>query len=142
MITPLLKSSAFALLASLLLTVPVWAVPPLPFSPYNRVTMYGNDVATGTAISAKCGSVTAGTTTAIIFEGHSVYSLNVLGNDTDTEEKDGCDEGETVTFWVSGVQADQTATWVSGADQELNLTVSAVTPPAQQHLYLPLIVRR
>jgi hypothetical protein len=83
---------------------------------------------TGT-VSTLTGSVPEGTVVEAFVEGakkaettvnaESRYELDVPGEFGD--------EGKTVTFNVAGVQADETAAWVSGKlDYDFNLTIAAL----------------
>jgi len=60
-----------------------------------------------------------------MYEGASVYTINVPGDDNDTQEIDGGREGEQIFFEVGGLVADQTGTWHSATNVELNLTVTS-----------------
>jgi hypothetical protein len=110
-------------------SVPVWALPPFPANFYGAITMGGANVPDGTTLTAACGGVVYATTTTFTYNGDSVYTINVPGDDPDTLDTiEGCVEGETVEFNVDGQVADQTGTWQSDASIELNLTVPLPTP--------------
>jgi uncharacterized repeat protein (TIGR01451 family) len=85
------------------------------------------NVAAGTKIGAGCGGVQYAETQAFDYDGQSVFTIDVPGDDPDTPgEKEGCAPGEVVRFTVTVgddmLLADQTAAWAEG-DAELNLTV-------------------
>jgi hypothetical protein len=120
---------AVALLATLLVAASAVAVPPLPFNSYGTVTIDGEDVPAGTPVRAWCAGVQYGSTETSFYEGQSVYAIDVRGDDLDQPGTDGCYAGETVTYTVDGLTADQSATWVSGSQVEVNLT--AFRPEAQ-----------
>jgi hypothetical protein len=112
-----------ALVAVLLLGQPVHAVPPKPFNPYGTVMIDGSSVPAGTPVVALCGGVQYASTGTVIDGGQSWYLLNVPGDDPETSGvKEGCASGETVIFTVNGVPAQQTAPWVEGASQRLDLS--------------------
>jgi hypothetical protein len=107
------------------------SVPPPPFSPYGIVKVNGVNIPLGTQITAWCGGIVAGQTTQItLYANDTWYSnLDVLGDDPDTPGKDGCNPGETISFEIGGLQANQTAPWSSSGPQ-LNLTASGTLATA------------
>lgn len=120
------------LLATLLLAVVVEARPPLPFSPYGTVKVNDENVAEGTAVGAWCGGVQYAEAGSMVFEGDSVYFMDVPGDDSETPAKDGCVQGEVVTFTITIGQmvldVEQDAEWAEGTDLELNLTAFQPQP--------------
>ncbi len=68
-------------------------------------------------------------TNSMIYQGNSVYSLDIPADDLSTPVKEGGIEGETVTFLVAEFPASPNADWHSGVNMELNL--SASTAPGQ-----------
>ena len=108
------------------------AVPPWPSSFYGTVKLNGSNVPEGTTVSAWIGGVQYADTETTTWEGDSVYSIDVPGDDPDMPGKDGGVEGETIVFKIAGYTADQTGTWHSGTNVELHLTVAetTVTPTA------------
>ncbi len=90
--------------------------PQLPHSFAGTVSTSTGPVPEGTAVEAFLDGVKKGETTV---NGQSGYELMVPGEVGD--------EGKIVSFTVAGVQASQTATWVSGAiDNNFDLTISAL----------------
>jgi len=101
----------------------VEAVPPLPSSFHGTVRWsIGINVSPGIVVSAWINGVKYAETPVQTYLGNSVYALNVPGDDPDTPEVEGGVEGNTVVFKVRDSIADQTGTWHSGTDVELNLT--------------------
>ena len=129
-----MKAKIVALLAVALLilawSVPVYAdgVPPLPHSFYGTLTVNSSPAPIGTRVEARGTGVTTGTgnplTTTEVGKYGSATSpwldLIVQGFITD---------GATLTFYVNGVAAAQTAAWHSGETTQLNLTVTITTAP-------------
>ena len=108
----------------------VGSTPPiLPSSFYGTVMVNGAYVADGTAISAWIGGTQYAATATITFEGKSVYNISVPADNPSTGEKDGGEEGDVVDFKIGSDAADQSGTWHSGENVELNLTATT-TPPA------------
>jgi hypothetical protein len=106
-------------------TTPSQAVPVLPSSFYGTVQVDGANVEPGTRIKAIIENrVFAGGMTQI-YEGSSVYSINIPGDDNDTSEIDGGREGDQITFEVGGLIAEQSGAWHSGTNVELNLTFTS-----------------
>ncbi len=103
------------------------AVPPIPSSFYGTVKLNGSNVPDGTKVSAWIGGVKYTETETTTWGGNSVYSIDVPGDDPETPEKDGGVEGETIVFKIAGHTANQTGTWHSGTNVELNLTAAEGT---------------
>jgi hypothetical protein len=121
----------FRMLTILILTLgvlvfnvkPALAFPPLPSGFYGTVKIGGVNVADGTVVSAKINGVTYATATVMIYQGDTVYSLDVPGDDTDAPGTiEGGVPGDTVVFFIGDMQATQTAPWQTGTNVSLNLT--------------------
>ena len=106
---------------------PAFAVPPQPSGFYGTVKIDGANVAAGTAVTARISGVTYATSEYLLYNGDTVYSVDVPGEDPDTAGTQGGVAGDTVVFFIGAVQASQTGTWASGTNLTLNLTAS--TPP-------------
>ena len=107
------------------------ANPPLPFNPHGAVRVNGVPVAGGVAIGARCAGVQMAATTTVLYEGQALYSLDVPGDDPDTTPAvEGCAAQAEVTFTIGGIQAEQTATWVSGDSPVLDLTATTARKDA------------
>jgi len=102
----------------LLLAIPTAAfaqrVPPHVF--VGSATLDGATVADGAAVTAWIGGEQVAATTA----SGGTYSLIV-------DQGDSSYAGETVSFKVSGSDAAESATWVQGGGDELNLVASTVS---------------
>jgi hypothetical protein len=118
-----LYSLLLAVLIGLLAVSPAHAVPPLPSSFYGWVKVDGQNVPDGTLVRALVGGKAYAEGRTQTYEGDSVYSLNVLGDEAGSAEIEGGKEGETIQFEVGGVIAEQTGTWSSGTNVRLDLTV-------------------
>ena len=128
----------FALLLLLLLADPASAVPPQPNTFWGTVKLSGQNVPNGTLITAYVldgeDVIICGTTATFIPDPpapqDSVYTLPVSGDDDETPEKDGADEGDTVYFLIgegeNQVLADQTGAWHTSSSTELNLTGTTI----------------
>jgi hypothetical protein len=113
-----------------LAAIPALAIPPLPSSFYGTVQVGGKNVPDHTVVQALTDGQAYGQGRTQTHEGISVYHLDVLGDDTDTAARDGGREGDTIQFEIGGVLAEQTGTWHSGTNVELNLTGSGFDSPA------------
>jgi len=132
---------AFLLLVLLLVAAPVSAVPPQPNTFWGTVSLSGQNVPDGTLITAYVldgeTQIVCGTINTFTQGADSVYSISVNGDDDETGEKDGADEGDTVYFLIGSgaeqVLASQTGTWHTSVFTQLNLSGTAVptaTPTA------------
>ena len=127
-------------IASLLTTVVVISFaaaivgigPPPPIMPsnfYGTAMINGAYVADGTTISAWIDGSKYAETATFTFEGETVYTIEIPADNPSTGGKEGGEAGDVVDFKIGGVAADQTGTWSSGTNVELNLTATT-TPPA------------
>ena len=106
------------------------AVPPIPSGFYGTVKIDGANVPNGTIISARIGGVEYENTTVLLHDGDTVYSLDVPGDDPETAGVvEGGVQGETITFFIGSIQANETATWQYGTNIPLNLTASSNHAP-------------
>jgi hypothetical protein len=119
-------------LAALALPGPAGAFPPLPSSYYGKITLDGMDVPEGTRLEAWIGDLLVAYNTTQVYQGDSVYSLDIPGDDSSTQAIEGGVEGDVIYFKLDGFLAGQTATWHTGTNQELDLsaisTVATNTP--------------
>jgi hypothetical protein len=128
----LFLSFLLALVAGVLAITPVLAFPPLPSSFYGQVKANGQNVPDGTLVRALIGGKAYATTRTLSYQGNSVFSLNVAGDETDTAVVEGGKEGDRIQFEVGAVMADQSGVWHSGTNVSLDLTVhttGALNPP-------------
>jgi hypothetical protein len=104
--------------------------PSTPARFVGSVTVDGAIPPAGTAIQAKVGDASCGTTSVFMANGEARYSMDVPARDP--EGAPNCGEvGAVVTFYVNGDVADQTGTWIDYDLNVLNLTVTpAPTPEA------------
>jgi hypothetical protein len=119
-----------SLIASLFICLPALAVPQLPSSFYGTVKVNGTNVPDGTSVQALIGGKVYAETLTQTYQGDSVYSLDVTGDDTDTTVQDGGREGDTIQFKIGGVVATQTGVFHSGTNLNFNLTATTSTPVA------------
>ncbi len=121
----LITASLFIVLTLILISVtPVLAVPPLPKPFWGTVKVNGSNVFDGTHVRALINGVVYADTQSLTWQGDSVYSFLVPGDDPSTTGViEGGVQGNTIVFTIDGVNADQTATWTSdGLTVNLNLT--------------------
>ena len=117
----------------------VLAVPPLPSSFYGTVKSNGSNIPIGTQVSAWINGVQYAISPYMVDGGDTVYNMSVPGDDLATPDViEGGVPGDTVIFYVGSTQADQTTTWQSGTN--INLDITAALPDFQQ-IYLPLLFR-
>ncbi len=116
--------SLMVFIVSLFVVMPARAFPSMPSSFYGTVKVNGANVAEGTLIQALIGGQVYAEAYSQMYQGDSVFALDVKGDDSDTAAQDGGREGDAIQFKIGGVLADQTAVWHSGTNVNLNLTAS------------------
>jgi hypothetical protein len=101
--------------------------PPNPPSRFaGTVSIDGKPVTAGTAIIAKVGAATCGTTSVT---GDSRYVVDVAALDPGASPNCGAD-GSPVTFWIGDKQAKESGTWDNGKLGLVNLTYTTPTATA------------
>ena len=115
---------------ALLPASPAFAFPPLPSSFYGDVQINGHSLPDGTRVVAIIGSAAYDSGQTQTYEGRSVYSIDIPGDDPDTSKREGGREGDTIQFQVGGIVMSQTAAWHSGTNVELNLSATSDAPPS------------
>ena len=115
-------------LASLFATRSVLAFPPLPSSFYGTVKVNGAKVPDGTIVNAYINGQLYANALTQTYQGDSVYSLDVLGDDSSTTTIEGGKDGDTIVFRIGEEVANETGKWKSGTNINLNLSVSKITP--------------
>ena len=126
----LIASLFTASLISLMVALPALAIPPLPSSFYGTVKVNGANVPENTVVRALINGQAYAEARTQMYQGNSVFSLDVRGDDTSTPERDGGVEGDPIQFEVGGVLAVQTGTWHTGTNTNLNLTAALSGPLA------------
>lgn len=100
------------------------APPKLPFNPYGTVKLNDANVEPGTLVGGWCRGMLWDEFPAELAEGETWYSLEIPGDDPATPEVEGCSSGDTVTFTIGGLPTPESATWVEGGDEWVNVTTS------------------
>lgn len=108
-------------------TATVLAFPSLPSSFYGVVKYNDANIPEGTLVEALVNNQVFATGYSQMYEGDSVYTLDVRGDDTDTADQDGGVEGDTIFFRVGGLMASETAEWHAGTNISLGLTVNSTS---------------
>lgn len=122
-----------ALAAALLLALASFSVslaqsPPNPPSRFvGSVTVDGAPAPAGTLIEVRIGATTCGVTTVFMASGEARYVVDSPALDPSSAPNCGT-ETSTVSFYVGGRLAAQTATWRNWELNQVNLTVTAATP--------------
>lgn len=104
---------------------PAAGFPSLPSSFYGTVKQGGENIPNGTLVEAIIDGKALTYALSENYQGQSVYSLDIPGDDGATEKIEGGTPGQTVQFRVGGVLADQTAEWTSGVNRNLDLILDA-----------------
>lgn len=103
------------------------AFPPLPSSFYGVVKLNGANVPDGTRVEALVDGAVVAYTASRTYEGASVYSVDVPGDDSSTAAVEGGRQGGTIIFRVGGAPAKETGTWRSGTNTQLDLSLTSAT---------------
>ena len=119
-----------ACLAASLVSAPALAIPPLPASFYGKVRINSISVPDGTIIQALINDHVIAQAYTQTYLGDSVYALDVRGDDSDTSVIDGGVAGNVIQFKVGSILVDQTATWQSGSNTNIDLSAISSTPLA------------
>lgn len=119
-----LLSLILACLVGLAVAAPALAFPPLPSSFYGSVQANGADVPEDTAVRALIGGKVFAEARVQIYQGKSVFSLNVPGDDSSTTTLDGGKEGDQIEFEIGGAAAAQTGVWHSGVNSKQDLSTA------------------
>ena len=121
-----LRLSLLICLISLFITIPVLAMPTLPSSFYGMVKMNGDRVPDDSLVEALINSKVYAKGYIQTYQGSSIYTLDIPGDDTDTVVQDGGRDGDTIQFMVGGVLAGETGIWKSATNVNLDLNLSGV----------------
>ena len=121
-------SAAILCLAFIWTPADALAIPAMPASYYGVVRVNNANLPDGTLVEALINGVVYASTQTMTYEGNSVYSLDIPGDDPITSKVDGGVDGDAVQFRIGGILADQTAVWRSSTNVELNLTATSSTP--------------
>ncbi len=122
-------SILLAVIVSLMIAVPVRAVPSLPSSFFGSVTRAdtGEPAPVGLSVIAMVGGQPAGETATFSFADETVYRLDVFGDDPDTAAKEGGVAGEEIILMVDGQPAGS-GTWQSGTNTRLDSIWNPLPP--------------
>ena len=116
-------------LANLFNVIPALAlIPPLPSSFYGTVKVNGENIADGTMVKALINGQVYATGYTQTYEGNSVYSLDIPGDDSSTTTIEGGRDGDTVQFMIGEAQAVETGIWKSATNANVNLTATVAAP--------------
>jgi hypothetical protein len=103
-------------------------VPPSSF--YGTVKVDGANVLTDTVVSVWIDGVQCGQKTVETISSETIYrGLDALGDDPGTPGKLCGVENDTVVFHIGSLVADQTASWHSGTNVQVNLTATGAGVP-------------
>ena len=110
-------------LALLLWGAPALAIPPLPHAFYGTVRINDADANTSTVVSAKINGENAGSYTTAV---SGLYG-SLAERDYLAVSNANANDGDTITFYVNGIDTGQTATFQTGGgptEQPLTLTIT------------------
>lgn len=117
----------------------VQAAPPIPHGSWGQVSADGVLYPDGTEVKAIVNGIEFTTTTFTYGNDASLYDINIAGDDPDTTGVvEGGTAGDTITFVVAGVAANETAVWTSGVYDNLALTLPVANPPSADFSATPV----
>ena len=113
------------------------APPPLPSSFYGTVKVDGENMPVDTPVTAWINGVQYASALSSMYQGASVYTLNIPGDDPETVGfTEGGLEGDVIQFYIGDDLAEQTAAWHSGTNVQLALTATTeITVSASDDSY-------
>ena len=112
--------------------------PPMPSSFYGTVKSNGSNIPLPAQVSAWIDGVKYAETSVIVFNSDTVYKIDIPGDILTTPEIEGGKPGDLITFQVNNDFANQTGTWQSGTNIELNLSIFQLD--GSYKLFLPIII--
>ena len=116
-------------LANLFNVAPALAlIPPLPSSFYGTVKVNGENITDGTTVKALINGQVYATGYTQTYEGNSVYSLDVPGDDSSTTTIEGGRDNDTIQFMIGEAPASETGIWKSATNGNVNLTATVAAP--------------
>jgi len=121
----LIKAWWLALVFAMCSTASVGAFPPLPSSFYGTVQQEGKNIPDGTLVEALIDGKVMAYSHSETYQGTSVFSLDVPGDESATDIIEGGTSGQRIEFRVGGMLADQSTQWTSGVNENIDLTLPA-----------------
>ena len=107
---------------------------------FGTVKINDENPSSGTTIKAVINGITHGTCMVSVHNGNAVYALSVPGDDPNTPGIiEGGVNGDIVQFLIDNTPSDQTGTWVSESNTEINLTTSMIID--KNMIYFPLFCK-
>ena len=106
------------------------AFPPLPSSFWGSAKLNSTDLPKGTFLKAAIDGAEYAVSIVEIVGGDSLYSLDIPGDDAATTGIiEGGTTGKQILFLLGSTVANETGTWTSGTNQNLDLTFTSLAPP-------------
>ena len=112
------------LIVAIVVSIVQASPPSIPASFYGTVSINGDNVPLETDVSAWINGELVITVPVTLVSGTTVYAMDIPGDNPSTPKMDGGKHGDKVIFYIGTQRADQTGTWLSGHNQELNLSTS------------------
>lgn len=113
-----------------------YAVPPLPSGFWGAARFNGQDAPPGAQVTAWINGLPYAVTTTQLYQGQTVYSLDIPGDDPATTAIEGGVPGDLVQFTIDAFPTQESGVWQSGSNLQLDLSVAGVALT-----YLPLLLR-
>lgn len=110
---------------------------PAPSRFWGRVaTTHGQPVSAGSQVVAWVGGTIVAQSTVTVANGTSSYAIAIPADNPATQEIEGGQPGSAIRFMVGTKWAAETATWQTGANTNLNLTLPGEPPLGAPSLWI------
>lgn len=136
--------SALQMQSSQTITVPLES---LPATYYGRITFEAQSIATGITVTAFISDTPIASAQVVSYEGQSVFVMDILADNQNTQQLEGGHKDQIVTFQVGCTKEEFMASWRPAQAQEINVALTASPKctqpldPNSNHVYLPLVNR-
>lgn len=111
---------------------------PVPHTVFGMVRVNDAYVPAGTVVSAWCGGAKFAENHTVMDFGEAWYQLIIPGDEPISLEKEGCQEGEPISFKIVNLDANETLSWSTGSETRHDLSASG---EINFNIYLPLILK-
>jgi hypothetical protein len=128
----IIVASCVAMLCNLVFYDVAFAGKPWPMYIIGTARLDGASVTDGTIIRVYCAGFLVGETATFTHNTAIYFALDVEGDDPDTTTRDGCREGEELSFFIGSRSAAERATWLNAGNLgswaiPFRLTATSVT---------------
>ena len=101
----------------------------MPCGFWGTVRQTDANVPAGTAITAWIGGTQYARTEALLYDGQSVYNIDLPADDPDTPQKEGGVAGDQVRFKIGGLWADEMGIWCEASAVNVDISTAGYCHP-------------